>query len=231
MTDQPTTDDLLFPLLVEASNEADLDINDKDIRDGHYRITPFASLARKAFDLGARLAAEELGAYPLRFVGTGPDGQVVTGLASDELDRLKAELAAATDLAETHKVTADVMTQSLKRVKGELKVALAQRDKAIADLEEASAVIILASRVVEAEHPAWVILDDYDGSRDSCREVEALGFTRSGDGSWLTAPLPPLDATEVREHPGAGQPMTGVEHPADGTWSPELSSEQDGAAA
>lgn len=46
-----------------------------------------------------------------------------------------------------------------------------------------------------------------------------------------TAPLPPFDPTEVREHPGTGQPMTGVEHPADGTWSPELSSEQDGAAA
>lgn len=37
--------------------------------------------------------------------------------------------------------------------------------------------------------------------------------------------LPPFDGTEVREHPGTGKPVTGVEHPADGTLSPELSGE------
>jgi hypothetical protein len=28
-----------------------------------------------------------------------------------------------------------------------------------------------------------------------------------------------------REHPGYGEPMTGIEHPADGTWSPPVSNE------
>lgn len=45
------------------------------------------------------------------------------------------------------------------------------------------------------------------------------------DQTWLwdDTPLPPIDATQVREHPGTGVPMTPVAHPADGTLSPELS--------
>lgn len=31
------------------------------------------------------------------------------------------------------------------------------------------------------------------------------------------------DSADVREHPGTGEPMTGIEHPADGTMSPPVS--------
>jgi hypothetical protein len=298
VTDQPTTDDLLFPLLQAARDEDSLDITDQEIRDGHYRITPFASLARAAFDLGAQhaerkrlvdappvdttdldaaitdhltraqkhwlvgidragaldhtahmqhyidqtriafylialrafnpgvathaagsledmlarppvgamwlwdrlkdygvdpaaltafkplksVAAAEKDAHPLRYATTTPDGQVATGLVADELDRLRAELAAALDLAETHKVTADVMTQSLKRVKGELKEERAK---------------VLAVGTVHC----WTNEDD-------------KRFVFADD---LLAALHPELAK-----PGTGQPLPATVHPADGTLSAAL---------
>lgn len=39
------------------------------------------------------------------------------------------------------------------------------------------------------------------------------------------------ETAETGEDPGTGEPMTGIEHPADGTPSPEISSETDGADA
>lgn len=207
MTDQPTTADLLFPLLVEASNEADLDINDQDIRDGHHRIEPFVSLARKAFELGAKLAAEELGAYPLRYVR----------LVSDELDRLKAEV---------------------EQLKAELAKLRAHggfgTDGGPVEMEmRYESQIWPADPDGECSWRYWesgqldraLKLAAEDAGRDDIARTEVVRFravTYHADrevlgrfGGW----------------PEAAQPVTGVEHPADGTLSPELSSEQDGAAA
>jgi hypothetical protein len=33
------------------------------------------------------------------------------------------------------------------------------------------------------------------------------------------------DLSEEISHPGTGEEMHGVEHPADGTWSPEISND------
>jgi hypothetical protein len=51
-------------------------------------------------------------------------------------------------------------------------------------LEEATATIVLACELVEVEHPAWVVLDGYDGSGDNPRELLARGYQASGDGGW-----------------------------------------------
>jgi hypothetical protein len=51
-------------------------------------------------------------------------------------------------------------------------------------LEEATATIILASELVEVEHPAWIALDNYDGSGDNTRELLARGWERTGGGGW-----------------------------------------------
>lgn len=51
-------------------------------------------------------------------------------------------------------------------------------------LEEASAVIVLAGQQVSLDSRAWITLDGYDGSGDACRELEAKGYTRSGNGGW-----------------------------------------------
>jgi hypothetical protein len=61
-------------------------------------------------------------------------------------------------------------------------------------LEEASAVIVLASQQVSLDSHAWVTLDGYDGSGDdgsgdACRELETKGYTRSGNGGWY----PPVE--------------------------------------
>lgn len=34
------------------------------------------------------------------------------------------------------------------------------------------------------------------------------------------------DSADVREHPGTGEPMTGIEHPADGTMSPLVGNDE-----
>lgn len=51
-------------------------------------------------------------------------------------------------------------------------------------LEEATATIILASELMEPEHPAWIALDGYDGSGDNARELLARGWERAGGGGW-----------------------------------------------
>lgn len=71
------------------------------------------------------------------------------------------------------------LTPHEARVAAEGKVAQLQ-----ARLEEASAVIVLAGQQVSLDSHAWVTLDGYDGSGDACRELEAKGYTRSGNGGW-----------------------------------------------
>lgn len=39
------------------------------------------------------------------------------------------------------------------------------------------------------------------------------------------AALAAREAAVLQEHPGYGEPMTGTEHPADGTWSPPVTNE------
>lgn len=56
--------------------------------------------------------------------------------------------------------------------------------EAVAQLEEATATIILASELVEPEHPAWIVLDGYDGSGDACRELVDRGWEPTGRGGW-----------------------------------------------
>lgn len=56
---------------------------------------------------------------------------------------------------------------------------LSSTDYLEAKLLEAAAVIVLASRAVGVDHPAWVLLDDYDGSMDAVRELAENQRARS----------------------------------------------------
>lgn len=93
--------------------------------------------------------------------------------------------------------TATVHAEQAEAERDALRPELA---KTTARLEEASAVIILASTQLGPDHPAWSTLDGYDGSREAVRELEALGYRLSGTGGWYaperTAPPVPagLDA-------------------------------------
>lgn len=84
-----------------------------------------------------------------------------------------------------------------------------------------------------------LIARDFEGGQDGLTLAELahgalrhIGEEHDGEADWpvpaAAEMLPPVDTTVVREHPGTGQPMTPVGHPADGTWSPELSGEQGG---
>ena len=48
-----------------------------------------------------------------------------------------------------------------------------QADALEAQLMEAEATIVLAMQVVAVDHPAWEVLDGYDGSLDSVRDLKA----------------------------------------------------------
>jgi len=87
-----------------------------------------------------------------------------------------------------------------------------QRDAARAEverlrvsLEEASAVITQAGWRISPSHPAWVILDGFDGSGDACREMEGRGYTRSGTGGWHP-PTPAAEATPTTQPCGCAIP-------------------------
>lgn len=77
----------------------------------------------------------------------------------------------------------------------ELDQLRAELDALILDRDEAVATILLAMQHVAFGSRAWVILDDYDGSRDNIAEVDArMADGRMNKGTWRYADSKALKA-------------------------------------
>jgi hypothetical protein len=107
------------------------------------------------------------------YVGEEDLPENVSVMHDDCLDAMH-KAARAEALAER-----DVARAELARVTAERDTAADEIRALETDRDEAVAVIILAQDCLSIDNPAWLILDDYDGSGDSIREVEQ----RMDDGS------------------------------------------------